>query len=54
MEAGGLVVPPPYGDRVEVVAYPNESEEFDLAGTLTLPEGKGPFPGVIQLAGSGR
>jgi pimeloyl-ACP methyl ester carboxylesterase len=28
-------------------------ESFDLAGTLTLPEGKGPFPAVVLISGSG-
>ena len=30
-----------------------EGEDVSLAGTLTIPEGEGPFPGVILLTGSG-
>ncbi|MDH3404038.1 MAG: alpha/beta hydrolase [Acidobacteriota bacterium] len=41
--------PLPYGEH-EVV-YP--SGEVTLAGTLTLPPGPGPFPGVVLVSGSG-
>ncbi|MCK5786119.1 MAG: alpha/beta hydrolase [Candidatus Sabulitectum sp.] len=30
-----------------------EGEDVSLAGTLTIPEGEGPFPGVILFTGSG-
>jgi len=30
-----------------------DGEEVSLAGTLTIPEGEGPFPGVILFTGSG-
>ena len=33
--------------------FPNPAGGFELAGTLTLPEGEGPFPGVVLVAGSG-
>jgi Dipeptidyl aminopeptidases/acylaminoacyl-peptidases len=42
-------VPLPY--RVEEVKLKNG--EISLAGTLTLPEGKGPFPAVVMITGSG-
>ncbi len=42
---------PPYPYRVEDVRYP--SGDVTLAGTLTLPEGKGPFPAVLLIPGSG-
>ncbi len=42
-------VPLPY--RAEEVVLKNG--EIQLAGTLTLPEGKGPFPAVIMITGSG-
>ncbi len=43
--------PYPYGE--EDVSFAGAGEGVTLAGTLTLPEGKGPFPAVILLAGSG-
>ncbi len=44
---------PPYPYRVEEVTFHNAAEDFDLAGTLTLPEGDGPFPAVVLITGSG-
>jgi pimeloyl-ACP methyl ester carboxylesterase len=43
----------PYPYREEEVAYPNEQAGFSLAGTLTVPEGNGPFPAVVLITGSG-
>jgi pimeloyl-ACP methyl ester carboxylesterase len=42
---------PPVPYRGEDVSYP--SGEIDLAGTLTLPEGAGPFAAVVMVTGSG-
>src|SRR5690606_22363463 len=33
--------------------YKNEMAGVDLSGTLTIPEGNGPFPAVVLLTGSG-
>jgi pimeloyl-ACP methyl ester carboxylesterase len=44
---------PPYPYRVEGVTFPNQSAGIDLAGTMTFPEGAGPFPGVVLVSGSG-
>lgn len=44
---------PPFPYRVEDVRYPNERAAITLAGTLTLPEGPGPFPAVVLISGSG-
>ena len=33
--------------------YPNPREGHILRGTLTVPEGTGPFPGVLLISGSG-
>lgn len=44
---------PPYPYKEEEVTFPNPVENFDLAGTLTLPEGEGPFPAVVLITGSG-
>src|SRR5262249_3461425 len=43
----------PYPYREEEVAYDNAGAGARLAGTLTLPDAKGPFPAVILLTGSG-
>lgn len=42
---------PPYLYREEEVTYKHGS--ITLAGTLTLPEGKGPFAAVLLITGSG-
>jgi dienelactone hydrolase len=44
----------PYPSRDEDVSYPNKAASVTLAGTLTIPPGKGPFPAVLLIAGSGR
>lgn len=41
----------PYGYDEREVVYP--SGEITLAGTLTLPPGKGPSPAVLLISGSG-
>jgi pimeloyl-ACP methyl ester carboxylesterase len=43
----------PYPYKAEEVRYENKAAAVTLAGTLTLPEAKGPFPAVILLTGSG-
>ncbi|MGH9718155.1 MAG: alpha/beta hydrolase family protein [Candidatus Acidiferrales bacterium] len=43
----------PYPYRQEEVAYENKAQNVKLAGTLTIPEGKGPFPAVLLIPGSG-
>ena len=45
---------PPYPYREEEVVFRNTVENFDLAGTLTIPEGTGPFPAVVLITGSGQ
>jgi pimeloyl-ACP methyl ester carboxylesterase len=44
---------PPFPYRSEEVRYENKKAKIKLAGTLTLPRGKGPFPAVILSPGSG-
>jgi len=44
---------PPFPYRSEDVAYPNRAAGISLAGTLTVPEGKGPFPAALMITGSG-
>lgn len=43
----------PYPYQETEVTIENKAAGFSLAGTLTLPQGKGPFPAVILITGSG-
>lgn len=43
----------PYPYREEEVSYENPKANIKLAGTITIPQGKGPFPAVLLMAGSG-
>jgi pimeloyl-ACP methyl ester carboxylesterase len=43
----------PYPYREEEVSYSNPAAKIQLAGTLTIPPGKGPFPAVLLMSGSG-
>jgi hypothetical protein len=43
----------PYPYREEELAYENPVAHIKLAATLTLPQGTGPFPGVVLITGSG-
>jgi pimeloyl-ACP methyl ester carboxylesterase len=44
---------PPFPYKSEDVSYTNKAGGVTLAGTLTLPEGPGPFPAVVLISGSG-
>jgi uncharacterized protein len=44
---------PPFQYRSEDVSVANAAASVTLAGTVTIPEGKGPFPGVVLITGSG-
>jgi uncharacterized protein len=44
---------PPYPYKSEDVTYENAKAGVTLAGTLTIPQGDGPFPAVILVCGSG-
>lgn len=44
---------PPFPYLEEEVSYRNNEAGIWLAGTLTLPKGKSPFPAALLLAGSG-
>ncbi|MES3023256.1 MAG: alpha/beta fold hydrolase [Pseudomonadota bacterium] len=39
--------------RETEVSFTNDKAKITLAGTLTLPQGKGPFPAVVLVHGSG-
>jgi fermentation-respiration switch protein FrsA (DUF1100 family) len=43
----------PYPYRAEEVTYTNPAAGNTLAATLTIPPGKGPFPAVLLIVGSG-
>lgn len=44
---------PPFPYWSEEVRIENRKDSVTLAGTLTIPEGKGPFPAVVLVTGSG-
>lgn len=44
---------PPLPYTVEEVRFPGGAPGVTLAGSLTLPEGKGPFPAAVLVSGSG-
>lgn len=44
---------PPFPYISKDVKFTNEKAGIKLAGTLTIPEGEGPFPAVILISGSG-
>ncbi len=44
---------PPFPYSVESVTFENQADQVKLAGTLTIPEGAGPFPAAILITGSG-
>jgi pimeloyl-ACP methyl ester carboxylesterase len=58
---GGVVAGPkrpqmpvkPYPYREEELTYQNHQAGIQLAATLTIPQGKGPFPAVALISGSG-
>src|SRR5258706_11468073 len=43
----------PYPYAEHEVSYENKAGGVKLAGTLTIPPGKGPFPAVLLITGSG-
>ena len=57
MPAPGLKRPQepkkPYPYKEEEVTYENAQDAVRLAGTLTIPDSKGPFPAAVLITGSG-
>lgn len=47
------IVKPPFPYTYKNLKFPNKSAEIELAGTLTMPAGDGPFPLAILISGSG-
>lgn len=44
---------PPFSYESIEVIFPGGDKDTELSGTLTLPKGKGPFPALLLLTGSG-
>ncbi|SFN62044.1 hypothetical protein SAMN05421741_10854 [Paenimyroides ummariense] len=44
---------PPFSYKTEDVTFENKEAKIKLAGTLTMPNGKGKFPAIVLVAGSG-
>ena len=45
---------PPFNYHIEEVTFVNAKEGNTLAGTLTIPEGEGPFSAMVLVSGSGQ
>ncbi|TRZ44319.1 alpha/beta hydrolase family protein [Robertkochia solimangrovi] len=43
----------PFPYKSEDISFTNTIDGITLSGTLTIPEGKGPFPSVVLVSGSG-
>jgi len=43
----------PYPYREDEITFSNGPANITLAGTLTIPQGTGPFPAVVLISGSG-
>ena len=44
---------PPFPYATEEVVFQNDTAMIKLAGTLSIPQGEGPFPAVVLISGSG-
>lgn len=44
---------PPYPYICEEVTFPSAAEGVEMHGTLTIPDGEGPFTAVVLVSGSG-
>jgi dienelactone hydrolase len=44
---------PPFPYSAEDVSYQNKTASLTLRGTLTIPQGTGPFPAAVLITGSG-
>ncbi|MBL7733382.1 MAG: alpha/beta fold hydrolase [Chitinophagaceae bacterium] len=44
---------PPFPYKSEDVTYTNTDKTITFGATITIPEGKGPFPAVLLITGSG-
>ena len=44
---------PPFNYKSEVVQYSNADKSISFGGTVTIPNGNGPFPAILLITGSG-
>jgi len=44
----------PYPYITEDICFANKAAKVKLAGTLTIPKGKGPFPSALLISGTGQ
>ena len=44
---------PPYNYSEKEIFFKNKKDKILLAGTITIPNGNGPFPAVVLVSGSG-
>lgn len=44
---------PPFPYKFEDVQFTNASKSISFGGTITIPDGKGPFPAAVLITGSG-
>lgn len=44
---------PPFSYKSEDITYTNKDGNISFGATITIPEGKGPFPAVVLVSGSG-
>lgn len=44
---------PPFPYQTEEIQFDNRTDKVTLAGTLTVPKGRGPFPALVLITGSG-
>jgi len=44
---------PPFNYQTEEVSFTNKDHSISYAGTITIPNGKGPFPAIVMITGSG-
>lgn len=44
---------PPFSYKVEDVSFSNADKSLKFGGTITIPEGAGPFPAMLLITGSG-
>jgi uncharacterized protein len=45
---------PPFPYKAEDVVYANKDKSIQYGATLTIPPGKGPFPAILLITGSGQ
>lgn len=44
---------PPFAYKSEDISYTNKEKSIQFGATITIPEGKGPFPAIVLISGSG-